>query len=57
VFGENDGTAAAVAELSRGHGRRRKDFLYVFIGAAIGGGVIFGGNYLGGGTARPPTSA
>lgn len=46
VFGENDGTAAAVAELFRGHGRRLNDFLYVFIGAAIGGGVILSGNYL-----------
>src|SRR5918994_2952607 len=45
VFGENDGTAAAVAELFQGHGRELNDFLYVFIGAAIGGGVIVDGNY------------
>jgi predicted NBD/HSP70 family sugar kinase len=45
VFGENDGTAAAVAELFQGHGRRLNDFLYVFIGAAVGGGVILGGDY------------
>lgn len=46
VFGENEGTAAAVAELFQGHGRELDDFLYVFIGAAIGGGVILDGNYL-----------
>ncbi|PWC83325.1 hypothetical protein TSH100_20995 [Azospirillum sp. TSH100] len=46
VFGENDGTAAAVAELFLGHGRRRDDFIYVFIGAATGGGVVLGGDYL-----------
>jgi predicted NBD/HSP70 family sugar kinase len=45
VFHENDGTAAAVAELFQGHGRRLNDFLYVFIGTAIGGGVILGGDY------------
>lgn len=42
---ENDGTAAAVAELYRGRGRDLSDFLYVFIGAAIGGGVVIGGDY------------
>jgi len=46
VVHENDGTAAAVAELFEGHGRQLDDFLYVFIGAAIGGGVVLGGNYL-----------
>ncbi len=45
VFRENDGTAAAVAELFQGHGRTLDDFLYVFIGTAIGGGVILNGNY------------
>ena len=35
-----------MAERFRGHGRRLNDLLYVFIGAAIGAGVIFGGNYL-----------
>ena len=38
---ENDGTAAAVAELFHGHGG--DDFLYVFIGAAIGGGIVLDG--------------
>ena len=45
VFRENDGTAAAVAELFQGHGRWLNDFIYVFLGAALGGGVILGGNY------------
>jgi predicted NBD/HSP70 family sugar kinase len=45
VFCENDGTAAAAAELFHGHGRTLDDFLYVFVGAAIGGGVVLGGNY------------
>ncbi|HEX6012150.1 MAG TPA: ROK family transcriptional regulator [Geminicoccaceae bacterium] len=45
VFCENDGTAAAVAELFQGHGRTLDDFLYVFVGAAIGGGVILAGDY------------
>jgi predicted NBD/HSP70 family sugar kinase len=45
VFHENDGTAAAVAELFQGHGRDLDDFLYVFIGTAIGGGVIINGHY------------
>jgi predicted NBD/HSP70 family sugar kinase len=45
VFAENDGTAAAVAELFQGHGRELDDFVYVFIGTAVGGGVILGGHY------------
>lgn len=43
VVEENDGTAAAIAELFHGHGRTQDDFLYVFIGPAIGGGLILGG--------------
>ena len=45
VLCENDGTAATVAELFQGQGRHLDDFLYVFIGAAIGGGVVLGGDY------------
>jgi predicted NBD/HSP70 family sugar kinase len=45
VFSENDGTAATIAELFLGHGREVDDFLYVFIGTAIGGGVALGGDY------------
>ena len=44
VFRENDGTAAAVAELFHGHGRELND-VYVFISTPIGGGVILGGDY------------
>lgn len=46
VIVENDGSAAAVGELLHGHGRELDDFLYVFIGPAVGGGVVLGGNYL-----------
>jgi predicted NBD/HSP70 family sugar kinase len=45
VFSENDGTAATIAELFQGHGREIDNFLYVFIGTAIGGGVALGGDY------------
>lgn len=45
VFCENDGTSAAVAELFQGQDRTLDDFLYVFIGAALGGGVVLGGDY------------
>jgi predicted NBD/HSP70 family sugar kinase len=43
---ENDGSAAAVGELLHGHGRAFDDFLYFFIGPAIGGGVVLDGDYL-----------
>jgi len=43
---ENDGTAAAIAELFHGHGRGADDFLYVFIGRAIGAGLVLGGQTL-----------
>lgn len=43
VAEENDGTAAAIAELFHGQGRAQDDFLYVFIGPAIGGGLVLGG--------------
>lgn len=44
VFSENDGTAAAVAELFYGHGRQNDDFLYLFLGPAIGGGLVLKGD-------------
>ncbi|WP_186396935.1 ROK family transcriptional regulator [Stappia sp. TSB10GB4] len=44
VFSENDGTAAAIAELFSGAGRHADDFLYLFLGPAIGGGVVYGGD-------------
>jgi predicted NBD/HSP70 family sugar kinase len=43
---ENDGSAAAVGELLHGHGRAYDDFIYFFIGPAIGGGVVLDGDYL-----------
>jgi predicted NBD/HSP70 family sugar kinase len=46
AFDENDGTAAAIAELFHGHGQAWDDFLYLFIGPAIGGGIVLGGNCL-----------
>ncbi len=42
---ENDGTAAAVAELFNGLGREIDSFVYLFIGTAIGGGVVLDGDY------------
>lgn len=45
IFIENDGTAAAAAELFHGHGREIDDFLYLFLGAAMGGGVVTEGDY------------
>jgi predicted NBD/HSP70 family sugar kinase len=45
VHAENDGTAAAIAELFYGFGRESDDFVYFFIGPAIGGGVVLAGDY------------
>jgi predicted NBD/HSP70 family sugar kinase len=50
VFVENDGTAVAVAELFQGHGRELDDFACVHVGAAVGGGVVLGGEYRRGAT-------
>lgn len=46
VFGENDGNAAAIAELFYGLGRGVDDFFYLFIGPAIGGGIVVKGDCL-----------
>ena len=40
----NDATAACAAELTLGQGARYGDFLYVFIGSFIGGGVVLNGS-------------
>ncbi len=40
VYLENDGTAACVAELLYGVGRQLDDFFYLYIGPAVGGGVV-----------------
>jgi predicted NBD/HSP70 family sugar kinase len=50
VFRENDGTAAAVAEMFRGRGRELDSFVHVFIGAAIGGGIVLNNEYYRGAT-------
>jgi predicted NBD/HSP70 family sugar kinase len=50
VFKENDGTAAAIAELFFGVGREENDFLYVFVGPALGAGAVIGGESLRGST-------
>jgi predicted NBD/HSP70 family sugar kinase len=44
VFCENDGNAAAIAELFHGCGRQRDDFIYLFVGPAIGGGIAIDGD-------------
>ncbi len=46
VFSENDGNAAAIAELFYGCGRDFDDFIYVFMGPAIGCGVALEGDCL-----------
>jgi predicted NBD/HSP70 family sugar kinase len=46
VYRENDGNAAAIAELFFGVGHEESDFLYVFLGAALGGGAVVGGESL-----------
>lgn len=44
VYFHNDGTAACAAELVLGDGRHGDDFLYVFLGSFIGGGVVLNGH-------------
>jgi predicted NBD/HSP70 family sugar kinase len=43
-----DTTAACVAELLQGHGRRTRSFLYVFVGTFVGGGLVMGGHIVNG---------
>lgn len=43
VFVENDGSSAALGELTFGSGATHPDFLYVYIGTYIGGGLIIDG--------------
>ncbi|MCW7537812.1 ROK family protein [Aquabacterium sp. A7-Y] len=50
VFKENDGNAAGIAELFFGVGRASSDFLYLFIGPAIGGAVVVDGEGMRGST-------
>lgn len=43
VIVENDGSSAALGELTFGTGKDRKDFVYVNIGTLIGGGLVIDG--------------
>lgn len=43
VFSENDSTSAAIAALYYGVGRDINDFLYLYLGPAIGGGLVLNG--------------
>jgi predicted NBD/HSP70 family sugar kinase len=42
VYYHNDGTAACAAELVLGNATQSADFLYIFIGSFLGGGVVLG---------------
>lgn len=44
VFIENDCSSAAIAELQFGRGSELQNFLYIFIGTFVGGGVVLHGN-------------
>jgi predicted NBD/HSP70 family sugar kinase len=44
VLMENDCSSAAIAELQFGRGSELQNFLYVFIGTFVGGGVVLHGN-------------
>lgn len=44
VYFANDITAACAAELMFGKGNQHVDFLYVYIGSFIGGGLVFDGH-------------
>ena len=46
VFSENDGNAAAIAELFYGCGRNHEDFIYLFLGPVIGCGIALEGDCL-----------
>lgn len=46
VFSENDGNAAAIAELFYGCGREYDDFIYLFLGPVIGCGIALDGDCL-----------
>lgn len=44
VFLENDCSSAAIAELQFGRGSELQNFLYIFIGTFVGGGIVLHGN-------------
>lgn len=43
-----DTVAACTAELVQGIGQRRRDFLYIFVGTFVGGGLVLGGHLVSG---------
>ena len=43
VLVQNDATAACAAELTFGAGKTHADFLYLFVGSFIGGGIVMDG--------------
>lgn len=43
VFLDNDATAAAIGELLFGAGRQFSDFVYIYLGVGVGGGIIISG--------------
>jgi predicted NBD/HSP70 family sugar kinase len=43
IFTDNDARAAAVGEALHGEGRRYRDFVYLYFGVGIGGGIIHAG--------------
>lgn len=52
VYIENDATAAAIGEMQFGLGHRYRNFFYLLITAALGGGVVADGSHLRGATGR-----
>lgn len=44
VYFENDASAAATAQLVRGQGMEERNFIYLYLGTIIGGGLILGGS-------------
>ena len=48
VFIENDATAACGAELVFGEHKDKQDFVYLFIGTLIGGGIVLNGSVFNG---------
>ena len=44
IFIENNASAATIGELWYGAGKNKSNFLYVFLGAGLGGGLVINGN-------------
>lgn len=44
IFLKNNASAAAIGELWYGAGKNQNDFLYLFMGAGLGGGVVIAGS-------------